>query len=94
MSGGSWDHFYLKLIEVTERMQQEKEHPERVKFANKILLPLIDVMRSIEYVDSGDSSKPADTKAIANFYGGLIDHTNFREFVEMYEKTLKIKVLR
>jgi hypothetical protein len=71
MSGGSWDYVYHRINEAGDRLCNEKD-PLRRSLGKKVN-ELAEVMRTIEWVDSGDSSSPEDTDAIKAFLGGDVD---------------------
>ncbi|CAB4126979.1 hypothetical protein UFOVP75_50 [uncultured Caudovirales phage] len=80
MSGGSWDYAYHKIRDIAHHLEDgtalrdseavnfefPSQHEARKKLA-PIVFALADVMRTIEWVDSSDSSPPEDVDAINNF---------------------------
>lgn len=80
MSGGSWNYFFAKLNDVafalakhetTEYEDMGQHLNEEQKAArqtlSKVLLELSDVMKDIEWVDSGDTTFPQDVDSINKF---------------------------
>ena len=67
MSGGSWEYVYFKFEEVADRLRSCK-CPHRRAFAAKVAT-VASVMHVIEWVDSGDTSPPADVLAITAALG-------------------------
>lgn len=61
MSGGSYDYAYRHFEEFADRL--EGRSPERMAFVKLVRLVAV-AAHAIEWVDSGDSSPPADSKAI------------------------------
>jgi len=53
MSGGAYDYAYLKVQEVAEAIQPTT--PARIDFIAHLLL-VVEALRSIEWVDSGDDA--------------------------------------
>lgn len=57
MSGGEWDYFCYKLEEVTKRLSFEKCEYRRALGAR--MVPMVEAMKAVEWVDSFDRS-PGD----------------------------------
>jgi len=96
MSGGSWDYFFTELEAVSRKLQDE-ECPYR-QALGEYLYRGVPALKSIEWVDSGDSSTPEDIEAIkrtlsedalAYCVQDLKDRVDFQEFKKQekdYEK--------
>jgi hypothetical protein len=76
MSGGNYEYFYLKLqnfIEEVERWEEENpdyKSDERKKFKD-VMKEASNVLKSIEWTDSGDSSQEATNIAIQKFFDSI-----------------------
>jgi len=67
MSGGSWDHSYMRVQDLAERMKSCKE-PLRRAFAMH-LYNVAEALRAVEWVDSGDSAQGSERAAIKKVLG-------------------------
>lgn len=67
MSGGSWDYAYQRVQDVADRFRGSREATRRA--FGEHLAKCAEVMRVVEWVDSGDSTSPADTDAIREVIG-------------------------
>lgn len=75
MSGGSWDYAGLKVMECSEALLEDRtlgdealsltddQRRARHSFGH-LLAKIAMAMKAVEWVDSGDSSTPADVDAI------------------------------
>ncbi len=83
MSGGSWDYSFIKMKECAEALLEdrtlyarekpdlnEKQRSERHRLG-ALLLKVAAAMKAIEWVDSSDSSTPADIDAIEDLDAAL-----------------------
>jgi hypothetical protein len=80
MSGGAWEYFYLKLHDVANALLYNHNldsdsslelTDQQIAARNQLgnyLRNLADVMHTVEWVDSGDMSPPADVDAIDKFF--------------------------
>jgi hypothetical protein len=62
MSGGSWEHFYGRLQEVADRLEEDR-NPLRRAFGAHLQL-CVQAMHDIEWVDSADYGVGADVASI------------------------------
>lgn len=62
MSGGSWDYFCFRCDDVAEKLCNDAS-PLRRAFGEHMKL-IAHAMHEIEWVDSGDKSRPDDINAI------------------------------
>ena len=62
MSGGSYDYFYSKISEFSERLN--KSTPQRRAFYN-LLCNVADAAHDIEWVDSGDYAAGDENESIS-----------------------------
>lgn len=67
MSGGHYNHFWAKLADF---QIETKESPERL-ILQKILDELVQVLKTVEYVDSGDKDFLSGEKEIQKFLRNL-----------------------
>jgi hypothetical protein len=67
MSGGSWDYFSGRLMDVADRLC-ESNSALRVAFGNHLKL-CADALHAIEWVDDDDCSPPHDSNAIRKALG-------------------------
>ena len=69
MSGGSWSYIGRQLRPVSDRLKGELSPLRRA--LGKHMELVAEAMHQIEWVDSGDSSSPADTNAIKAVFEDL-----------------------
>ena len=67
MSGGSWDYAYQRVQDVADRFRGSRDATRRA--FGEHLAKCAEAMRVVEWVDSGDSTSPADTDAIRALLG-------------------------
>jgi len=71
MSGGSWGYLYSRVEEAAHELQESSD-PLRAAFGQH-LIKCAHALHEIEWVDSCDSSPPADTDAIREVFGDDAD---------------------
>ncbi|HFD31654.1 MAG TPA: hypothetical protein ENJ28_02910 [Gammaproteobacteria bacterium] len=88
MSGGSWDYFYTKCQDTSERLDSSS-CPYRRALGKK-MDKIAKAMHDIEWVDSGDYGSYDDIQAIKDSLGADGGMLVFEEVKEDIRKTISL----